>query len=90
MLWIVQKFSPVRKKGISRGVWLTGGFLAIIEIIRFIPYAYEVGMSYTELTDVVISIFHSYIVVQVFVDSMVKFIHKWIDVLRNTKKFKDT
>lgn len=84
MGWIVQRFSPVRKKGISRGVWLTGGLLALIELIRFAPYAIETGMSYTESIDKIISIFHSYVVVQVFVDPIVQAAHKWIGVFKKT------
>lgn len=82
MGWIVQIFSPIRKKGISRGVWLAGGLLAIIEIVRFGAFALESGMSYTQAVDNFISIFHSYVVVQVFVDPIVKFVHKWLQVFQ--------
>ena len=36
--WIVERFSPIRKKGISKAVWLTGGVLAALEIIRFFTF----------------------------------------------------
>ena len=36
MGWIVQRFSPVRKKGISRGVWLAGGFLALVAFLTLV------------------------------------------------------
>jgi len=84
MVWIVQQFSPIRKKGISRGVWLAGGLLALLEVLRFIPFAVEIGMTYTEVVDKVISIFHSYVVVQVFVDPIVQSVHKWMSILKKT------
>ena len=84
MGWIVQRFSPVRKKGISRGVWLAGGFLALVEVFRFIPFAYESHMTYTEIVDKMISIFHSYVVIQVFVDPIVSSVHKWLGVFKKT------
>jgi len=86
MIWIVQRFSPIKKKGISRGVWLAGGMLALLEVLRFVPFAIENSVSITESVDKVISIFHSYILIQVFVDPIVIFLHKWIDVLHNTTK----
>ncbi len=84
MVWIVQQFSPIRKKGISRGVWLAGGLLALLEVLRYIPFAVEIGMTYTEVVDKVISIFHSYVVVQVFVDPIVQSVHKWMSILKKT------
>jgi len=80
MGWLVQWFSPIRKKGISRGVWLIGGILALFEIIRFLPFAYQSGMSVTMAVDNIISIIHSYIVIQVFVDPIVSSVHKWLKV----------
>ena len=53
--WIVEYFSPIKKKGISKAVWLSGGVLALIEIIRFIPFSIESGLSYTEIVDKFIS-----------------------------------
>jgi hypothetical protein len=88
MGWIVQIFSPIRKKGISRGVWLAGGLLAAVEIIRFGAFALESGMSYTQAVDRFISIFHSYVVVQVFVDPIVQAVHKWLNIIRNTTEDK--
>ena len=58
--WIVECLSPIRKKGISKAVWVIGGVLAGIEIIRYIPYAIENDLTYTSITDKIISIFHSY------------------------------
>jgi hypothetical protein len=89
MSWIVQRFSPVRKKGIARGVWLSGGFLALMEVLRFIPFAWENSVSMTLCVDKVISIFHSYILIQVFVDPIVNTVHRWLDVVKKTSSSKD-
>ena len=86
MSWIVQRFSPVRKKGIARGVWLTGGFLALMEVLRFVPLAWENSIGITVCVDKVISIFHSYILIQVFVDPIVNAVHRWITVLHTPVK----
>jgi hypothetical protein len=82
MGWIVQWFSPVRKKGVSKAVWVIGGFLALMEMVRFIPFIGEEagGLSVQKF----ISIFHSYIVIQVFVDPIVQTVHKWMSVFRKT------
>ena len=80
MAWINQWFSPIRKKGISRGVWLIGGILAVFEIIRYIPYAIQHDISISASVDNIISILHSYVVVQVFVDPIVSAVHKWLKV----------
>ena len=78
--WIVEFFSPVRRKGVSKAVWLVGGILAAIEIARFYPhYGHD-----NELWDKIFSIIHSYIVIQVFVEPIVVFIHKWLDKFRKT------
>jgi hypothetical protein len=81
MRWIVEYFSPVRRKGRSRAVWLIGGFLALLEMVRFFPYIGDdtSGFGY----DIFISIFHSYIVVQVFVDPIVNFVHKWLAMFKD-------
>lgn len=84
MGWIVQHFSPIRKKGVSRGVWLTGGFLALVEVIRFVPYAIEHTLTFTEIFDKVISIFYSYVLIQVFVDPIVVAVHKWLNIIKKT------
>lgn len=82
--WIVERFSPIRKKGISKAVWLSGGLLALIEIIRFIPFAIEGSLSYTSIVDKIISILHSYIVIQVFVEPIVNLANKWLGIFKKT------
>ena len=74
MKWIVEYFSPVRKKGISKAVWVVGGILAVIEMARFVPFLGEGNINYQKF----ISIFHSYVVVQVFVEPIVTFLNKWL------------
>ena len=78
--WIVEYFSPVRKKGRSKAVWLVGGILALIEIIRFLPHFGHDG----ELLNKVFSIIHSYLLIQVFVEPIVMFVHRWVDRLKRT------
>lgn len=82
--WIVEYFSPVRKKGISRAVWFVGGILAAIEMFRFIPVIVEHDMSITLAVEKLVSILHSYIVIQVFVEPVVTLINNWLGVFRRT------
>jgi len=78
MKWIVEYFSPVRRKGRSRAIWLVGGFLAVLEVLRFIPFIGEGGLDHQKF----FSILHSYIVVQVFVDPIVATAKKWLDMFK--------
>jgi uncharacterized membrane protein (DUF2068 family) len=82
--WIVEYFSPVKRKGVSKAVWLSGGVLALIEMIRFVPFAIETNMDYTHIVDKFISIIHSYIVIQVFVEPIVTLVNKWLGVFKRT------
>lgn len=77
--WVWMMFAPVRSHGVSKGVWLIGGVLAVIEMLRFIPYVGEGGLDYQKF----ISVLHSYIVVQVFVEPLVTTVHKWLGVIKN-------
>lgn len=81
MRWIVERFSPVRKKGRSKAVWLIGGFLALVEMIRFIPFMQSIENEI--IVQQFISIFHSYVVIQVFVDPIVQSVHKWLTIFKN-------
>lgn len=81
MRWIVEWFSPVQKKGRSKAVWVIGGALAIIEIIRFFPLFGKDNFDHQKF----ISIFHSYIVIQVFVEEIVERVHHWINILKGNK-----
>lgn len=76
--WVWQKFSPVRKMGVSKAIWVVGLFLAVLEISRYLPYLGNGEISNT----IVLSIVHSYVVIQVFVDPIVNSIHKWINLLK--------
>jgi hypothetical protein len=80
MRWISEYFSPVRSKGVSKAVWLVGGVLALVEMIRFFPYVGVGGVDYQKF----ISIFHSYIVIQVFVEPIVHFVHKWLSIVKRS------
>jgi hypothetical protein len=80
MRWIVEYFSPVRRKGRSRAVWLVGGILALLEVFRFLPFIGEGGLTHEKI----FAIFHSYVVVQVFVEPIVSTAKKWIDVFKKT------
>jgi hypothetical protein len=76
--WINLWFAPVRKKGRSRAVWLLGLVLAIMEIIRYLPYIGNGKIS----SEVILSIFHSYLLIQVFVDTIVNKVHDWVNLLK--------
>lgn len=82
--WIVELYSPIRKKGISKAVWLIGGVLAILEMLRFIPVIIEHNLSVTMTVDRFVAILHSYVVIQVFVEPIVNTIHKWVTMFRKT------
>lgn len=82
--WIVEYFSPVRKKGFSKAVWLVGGILALLEMVRFIPFTLEHEMSATLIVEKFVAILHSYVVVQVFVEPIVHTVHKWITIFKKT------
>jgi hypothetical protein len=82
--WIVELYSPVRSKGISKAVWLIGGVLAILELLRFVPVMIEEKHSATLIVDRFITILHSYVVIQVFVEPIVSTIHKWIGLFKKT------
>ena len=82
--WIVEYFSPVRRKGRSKAVWLVGGILAVIEIIRFTPHFGE-----GELLAKIFSIIHSYLVVQVFVEPIVVFVNKWVGIIKKSTQKND-
>jgi hypothetical protein len=80
--WIVEFYSPIKKKGISKAVWLTGGFLAALEIIRLIPQMTSLQVAIEHL----LRIIHSYIVIQVFVEPIVMTVHTWLNTLQKVKK----
>jgi hypothetical protein len=82
--WIVELYSPIRKKGISKAVWLIGGVLAILEMLRFIPVIIEHNLSVTMTVDRFVAILHSYVVIQVFVEPIVNTIHKWVTMFKKT------
>ena len=76
--WIVEWFSPVRRKGRGRAIWLSGLLLCFLETIRYLPYIGDGSMS----TDAFLSILHSFLVVQVFVEPIVSQVHVWIIAFR--------
>jgi len=85
MRWIVEYFSPIRKKGQSKAVWLIGGILALLEMFRILPFFIAGGFSLESIQMIIqkfVAIFHSYVVVQVFVDPIVNSVHKWIGVFK--------
>jgi hypothetical protein len=76
MKWIVNLFSSDRDKGLSYAIWVVGGLLAVIEVGRLVPYLGDNEL----ILQKIVSIGHSYIVIQVFVESIVKSIHKWVNI----------
>jgi hypothetical protein len=91
MRWIVEYFSPIRKKGRSKAVWLIGGILALLEMFRVVPFFISGGLNLHNLQEIIqkfVAIFHSYVVVQVFVDPIVSSVHKWVGVFRKVDHHK--
>jgi len=82
--WIVEIFSPIRNKGISKAIWLIGGILAVMEMLRFAPIIVEHDITITMAINRFVSILHSYVVIQVFVEPIVMSIHKWINLFKKT------
>ena len=82
--WIVEIYSPIRSKGISKAVWLIGGILAVMEMLRFVPVIIEHDLTVTMAVDKFTSILHSYVVIQVFVEPIVNTIHKWVTMFKKT------
>jgi hypothetical protein len=80
--WIVEIYSPIRSKGISKAVWLIGGILAVLEMLRFVPVIIEHDLTVTMAVDKFTSILHSYVVIQVFVEPIVNTIHKWVTMFK--------
>ena len=80
--WIVEIYSPIRSKGISKAVWLIGGVLAIMEMLRFVPVIIEHDLTITMAVDKFTSILHSYVVIQVFVEPIVNALHKWVTMFK--------
>jgi hypothetical protein len=80
--WIVEIYSPIRSKGISKAVWLIGSILAVMEMLRFVPVIIEHDLTFTMAVDKFVSILHSYVVIQVFVEPMVNTLHKWVTMFK--------
>ena len=80
--WIVEIYSPIRSKGISKAVWLIGGILAVMEMLRFVPVIIEHDLTVTMAVDKFVSILHSYVVIQVFVEPIVNTLHKWVTMFK--------
>jgi hypothetical protein len=82
--WIVEIYSPIRSKGISKAVWLIGGILAVLEMLRFVPVIIEHHLTVTMTVDKFTSIIHSYVVIQVFVEPIVSTLHRWVTLFKKT------
>ena len=82
--WIVEIYSPIRSKGISKAVWLIGGILAVLEMLRFVPVIIEHDLTFTMAVDKFVSILHSYVVIQVFVEPIVNTLHRWVTLFKKT------
>jgi hypothetical protein len=79
--WVNYYFSPVSKLGRTRGVWLIGAVLGVIELIRRLPILFESALLYYQSA---MHLLYSFIVVQVFVDDIVKALHKWLVTFKFT------
>lgn len=79
MKWVSDKLG-----GLPYSIWIVGGILALIEIGRFLPFIEGGGAA--AVVQKFVSIFHSYILIQVFVEDIVKTVHKWVDIFRRKEK----
>ena len=82
--WIALKYSPIHKKGRSKAVWFIGVLLAVVEIIKYIPWIGNGKLSYK----VFVNLLHSYIVIQVFVEPIVIKIHNLVTLLKKEEGVK--
>lgn len=81
MAWLNKKLG-----GLPYSVWKIGAILALIEVTRIIPFIDPTMEHYTPaLVQKCVSIFHSYIVIQVFVEDIVKSVKKWFELFRRLR-----
>ena len=81
MSWLNKKMG-----GLPYSVWKIGAILALIEVARIIPFIDPNMEHYTPaLVQKCVSIFHSYIVIQVFVEDIVKLVKKWFELFRRLR-----
>lgn len=81
MGWVSKKLG-----GIPYSVWKVGAFLAVIEILRIVPFIYNDNSDYFAIvTQKIVSILHSYMLIQVFVEDIVGSVHRWIGIVRRAK-----
>lgn len=73
--WVSEKLG-----GLSKSTWIVGGILALIEIGRIIPFIE--GGDMAAIIQKFVSILHSYLLIQVFVEDIVKSVHRWVDIFR--------
>lgn len=75
MKWLSERFG-----GRSRAIWIVGAIIGLMEVVRFLPSFHGDGLDVQR----VMSILHSYLVIQVFVEDIVRLVHNWIGVFRRT------
>lgn len=80
--WVWKFYSPVRKLGVSKAVWILGAVLGIIEVLRFMPYIITGKVSYQKIFDIL----YTYLVVQVFVEHLVIALNKYLGFFKNNIK----
>lgn len=76
MKWISDKLG-----GLPYSIWWVGGILAIIEICRFSPHFGGDALTVQKI----VSIAHSFLLIQVFVEDIVRNINRWINIFKNKK-----
>jgi len=84
--WISLWYSPIRKQGRSKAIWLIGAVLALIEIIEYFPWIGTGSINYK----IIVNLLHSYIVIQVFVEPIVLKIHNLVTLLKKVDATKKT
>lgn len=76
MKWISDKLG-----GLPYSIWWVGGILAIIEVCRFLPYFGDNDLSVQKI----VSIFHSFLLIQVFVEDIVRNLNRWINMFKKSE-----
>jgi hypothetical protein len=81
MEWVSKKLG-----GTPYSIWKIGAFLGILEVCRIIPFIDPASADYLpSIVQKFISILHSYILIQVFVEDIVKGVHKWIYLFKRAR-----
>ena len=83
--WLCRWFAPVRKKGRDKAVWVFGSVFAVLEMFRFLPFIGFNGLWMQKC----MSILHSFVIIQVFVEPLVNTVEKYIGIAKRITENKE-